>query len=285
MNPERAERAFIRVLAGVAWADGEVTSAEREKILRIAAEIGLSSGEIDAMIDDLDRPAGLESTLARAKELLDSLPRDRRAELFGHLVRLVEADGRIDPAEKKIIDALQDAGGADPPLLVSRLRGLFARKGAASASPAPVGAVRSLLDAIRPKTSAGGIDGERHVRAVLFGSILRRVAFADGRVDPSEIEQIRAMLSGTYGFDAEQTASILAAIESQAADAFDRQRLCASFNRHSTMEERVQLLGCLFAVAKADSAIGDDELRELRLIANYLWIDAREFHQIRAGRG
>jgi uncharacterized tellurite resistance protein B-like protein len=61
----------------------------------------------------------------------------------------------------------------------------------------------------------------------------------------------------------------------------DRQRLCASFNRIATMDERFRLLGCLFAVAKADGRIDEDELREIRLVANYLWIDARSFNDVR----
>lgn len=285
MSTERAEQKFIRLLSGVAWADGEVSAVEREKITRIAEEIGLSPAEFAEVRGDLDRPAGLEATLDLGREFFESLPPSRRAELFGHLESLIEADGAVDPEERKIIEALQQGDAAESPLVVSRLRKLFSRKKGGGSLAASAGPTRTLLDAIRPRSGSGRVDEDRRTQAVLFGSILRRVAFADGRVDPAELEQIRAMLAGAFSFDAATVEEILAAVESQAADAFDRQRLCASFNRYSTMEERIQLLGCLFAIAKADASIADEELRELRLIANYLWIDAREFHQIRVDRG
>jgi uncharacterized tellurite resistance protein B-like protein len=47
----------------------------------------------------------------------------------------------------------------------------------------------------------------------------------------------------------------------------------------------MSLLGCLFMVADADGEIGDAEMREMRLIANYLWIGARDFNKIRIQRG
>jgi uncharacterized tellurite resistance protein B-like protein len=43
----------------------------------------------------------------------------------------------------------------------------------------------------------------------------------------------------------------------------------------------MRLLGCLFMVAEADGEISDEEMREMRLIANYLWIGARDFHRVR----
>ncbi len=285
MNTERAETKLIRLLAGVAWADGEVTSEERGKILRIAGEIGLTPAERSAVSIDLERPAGLEATLALGRELLESLPQERRSELYSHLDALVEVDGKVHPEEKRIVEALREARKSDAPALLAKLRGLFSTRGSAGARSSLSSVAGSLLDAIRPEGGAQALDEGLRARAVLFGSILRRVAFADGRVDPAEIAQIRGILEGTFSFDEGTTETILSAVESQAADGFDRQRLCASFNRHSTMEERMQLLGCLFAVAKADGSITDEELRELRLIANFLWIDARDFHQLRAERG
>jgi tellurite resistance protein len=50
----------------------------------------------------------------------------------------------------------------------------------------------------------------------------------------------------------------------------------------SDSEERKGLLDAAFAVAAADGAVGPAELEELRLVSNFLWLDPRDFHAVRA---
>jgi uncharacterized tellurite resistance protein B-like protein len=162
------------------------------------------------------------------------------------------------------------------------LRGFFRNERAGEGGVPPSGGVVSrLLERTRDGAREAG-PGEKHLqRASLFGAILYRVAFADGTFSEDEAERLRALLTGTFGFGADDARQTLAVIKSRAAEELDRQRLCASFNRISDMDERMKLLGCLFMIAEADGEIHATELRELRLIANYLWIGAKNFNQVR----
>lgn len=122
----------------------------------------------------------------------------------------------------------------------------------------------------------------RFPRAILFGSILYRVAFADGKVDDVELDRIQDLLTSDSGFDEDEALCVVRTIRERPAEDLERQHLCADLNRVAEMETRIKLLECLFRVAAVDGQMEESELREIRLIANYLWIDARDFHSIRA---
>jgi uncharacterized tellurite resistance protein B-like protein len=61
----------------------------------------------------------------------------------------------------------------------------------------------------------------------------------------------------------------------------DRQGLLSEFNRIAEMDARMELLDASFAVAAVDGTVSGTELEELRLLANFLWIDPRDFNAVR----
>lgn len=281
MKKDRKELVIAKVLAGAAWADGEISEEERGLLDRVAAEFALSADETAELKKILDHPLGISETESLACDFLDSASVEERSDLFRRLEALFLADGTLGAAEQGILTSLRAWEDETPeaPSLLGRMRSLVAaaRPGALRASPT-FQRISSRLGAARvPET----LDSKRREYATLFGAILYRVAFADGRVENAELEQLRSLLTSGPGVGPEDANQIISVIASRVAEEMDRQRLCASFNRVATMEERLRLLGCLFAVAKADGSIGEDEMREIRLIANYLWIDARSFHNLR----
>jgi uncharacterized tellurite resistance protein B-like protein len=277
----RKEASLAKVLAGAAWADGEIADAERERIGKVSAELGLTADEIAEVDAILARPHGLAETESLARDFLASASPAERAEMLRSLEALMLADGTLDASERRLLSGLQASEWetAEAPSLLARVRGIVSRTRGAATAPSPsFGRILSHMRASRPPRM---LTPQQHERAVLFGAILYRTAFADGRVDRQEVTQLGSLLECEFGLGEEERAQILSVINARAAEEMDRQRLCASFNRIATMDERFRLLGCLFAVAKADGKIGEDELREIRLVANFLWIDARSFNDIR----
>ncbi len=295
MSVERRELALAKVLAGAAWADGEVSAAEAARIEKIAAHLDLSDAERDELSRTLREPASRDEVEERARKLLAELPPEERTAWLGRIEALLLTDDRMTREEQSFLAGVRGAAATieDAPSLITRIRGILrVRRGGDENGPEGAegaggggadrgGIVAQIIGRIGPGGVAEKRDPLRFGHAVLFGAILYRVAFADGHVDDAEIERVHALLTDQFGFGDEAAEYVIRTIRSRAADDFDRQRLCASFNRIAEMDARLKLLECLFAVAAADGEIREEELREMRLIANYLWIDAREFHRIR----
>ena len=280
---DRKELSFAKLIAGAAWADGEVAPAEIEYVERLGTDLGLSGAELEEVRALLAQPIGIAEVQRLAEDLSARLSSDERAALLQHMEGLFNADARLDPGERRLLEEVRGAveGGGDARSLLGSVRELLRGRHAEAADPEAAGVLHQVMARLSRPSKPGGQDARRFQQAVLFGSILYRVAYADSRLDDRELEQLRAILTGLLGFSGEESEQVIAAITERAAEDLDRQRLCASFNRVAEMEDRLKLLGCLFAVAKADGRLDDAELQEIRLIANYLWIDAREFHEVR----
>jgi uncharacterized tellurite resistance protein B-like protein len=132
--------------------------------------------------------------------------------------------------------------------------------------------------------SGDGSDPEmerRRVHATLFGALLYRVIYVDRVIEPEEAERLRSILSDDLEFEPGEVDYVLRAIQLRVAQDLDRQRLCAEFNRITGMEERLRLLRAMMELAMVDGRLSPEEEKEIRLIANYLWIEVQDFVEIR----
>ena len=276
----RVDAVQAKVLVALAWADGTVSAEEASAIRRWTARRDLTPEEREEVEDLLDEPVPLdrfEASLAELRRLVAS--RAERAAMVEKAERLVEADGSIDPEETRHLAALRaimlaedeaaapSHGGGSP--LVSRARaalGGFGRRLRAPILASPAGARATP---------------EERERLVLFGLLALRVARAGGATAPADEARARRALAEAADLDATEAGAVLESMRHASTRAGDRQHLCAAFNRVSPEEERRRLLRSLFAVARADGALSREEETEIRLIANYLWIEPQEFHRIR----
>jgi uncharacterized tellurite resistance protein B-like protein len=281
LNMTRKELTLAKVLAGAAWADGEIAAAERDWIAGASRELGLTTDEIAEVERILANPLGVAETESLACDFLSAASPREREDLMRRLEGLFKIDAELHETERGLLSSLRawETETPDAPSLLSRMRMLVAK--ARPAAAAPSSTFEKITSRVRVSRTPEKLTPQQHERAVLFGAILYRTAFADGRVDEMELSQLRGLLTAGFNLEEAETGQILSVIRARAAEDMDRQRLCASFNRIATMDERFRLLGCLFAVAKADGRIDEDELREIRLVANYLWIDARSFNDVR----
>ena len=120
--------------------------------------------------------------------------------------------------------------------------------------------------------------GDFEVSLLVLASIVIK---ADGKVDPRELEFVRANFKSMYG-------------ESRANHAFklfkglidnndiSTYKVCMQIKQQMAHASRLQLLHFLFGVAKADGAVTENEVHKIHTIAGYLNINPRDFESIKA---
>ncbi len=104
MVTERMSKNF-RLLAAAAWADGAVQVEERELLHDVARESAMSIDEADRLIAEAEQD--------KERDFTSDLPAGEadRAFLFVLLVRVVAADGHLDPNELVFLKKLGPAFG------------------------------------------------------------------------------------------------------------------------------------------------------------------------------
>lgn len=288
-------RYLLRVLAAVAWSDGELASEEEAFLRDLGRDLALGTEEQSELDQLLAAPASREDFERYTREFeqhVDSA--DARRELLDAVERLISIDRVRQPAELDCLAHLRDwlaeveteplpvAGG-----MLERLRGgvnsAWRTVGAPLAWAEKLG--RSVAQTILPGGGADRVDPTRRDFVTLFGALLSRVVHADGMVVPEEREAVRGALADRFGLSVAEIDLALRLIAARAAEGADRQRLCSEFNRVSTPEQRLELLRALFAAARADGAITGEEETEARLIANYLWIETQDYVRVRREAG
>jgi uncharacterized tellurite resistance protein B-like protein len=291
MTGPQSHLALARLLAAAAWADGHADEDEVNAVKRFLLRFRFSPDDIRSVSLLLEAPVPRTEAERLAQEFVESVrsEADRHA-LLAHLTELFEADGKVTSEESEFLRSVQDLVESQPILdvLLARVRGLLSpavfkpgrdRRGLADVLRSRLqGRVREKL---RELSAEAAQDVDRLNYAALFGAMLQKVALADGTLSPEESARVAEALRARFGFADDEVSTIVATLETQVSREIDLQRLAAEFNRLSDQEGRVQLVRALFTVAAADREIRDEEVDEMRRIADLLWVDRREFNEIR----
>jgi uncharacterized tellurite resistance protein B-like protein len=105
-----------------------------------------------------------------------------------------------------------------------------------------------------------------------FAYVLARVAQADLEVEAAEVAAMEGIVADLGSLQAAEARLVveLAREQSGALGATENYLVTREFRRHSSREERAQLVECLFAVAAADGGISGKESDEVLTIAEEL---------------
>lgn len=116
-----------------------------------------------------------------------------------------------------------------------------------------------------------------------FAYILSRVAAADLRVSPEETVAMERIVVDVGGLDHDQARLVvrLAKARTLRFGGTDNFLVTREFNRIATHEQKVALLGCLFAVSAAEGLITAVEDNEIRQIASELQLEHRAYIAVR----
>ena len=289
MASKSKHTALLKVLAAAAWADGRIDVEEANWIKERALRAGLSIHDLTEVEAILETPTPYDRCETLTRELLERLttPGDRK-EVLDEVEALFRADGSFDESEARLLESLRGAMDAATTLdgFLGRVTSVFSGVFGAKKSPAqdesgPGGVLKARLDAV----SDGGwrheiSDAEVH-QHLMYAAVLGKVADVEDGKAPEELEAVKKALEQRRGLDAPLVDWIVRTVAETAHAGMDRQYLLSEFNRVADMERRRDLLDAAFSIAAADGSISDDEMEELRLVSNFLWIDPRDYNAIR----
>jgi len=137
--------------------------------------------------------------------------------------------------------------------------------------------LRDLLDAL------DRLNPERAQYLARFAYLLGRVAHADRHVSPQETQAMEAILMNEGDLSLEQAMLVVGLAKTSnllfggTADYLVAQEFAA----HSSYEEKLALVGCLFAVSATDEAISMAEETEIHRIANHLKVEPSDITRLR----
>jgi uncharacterized tellurite resistance protein B-like protein len=116
------------------------------------------------------------------------------------------------------------------------------------------------------------LEPERARYIAAFAYILSRVARADMNISDAETREMEHQVTRLSQLPAEQAVLVVQIAKTQATlfGGTENFLVTQEFNRIATIEQKLALLECLFAVAAADKVISSIEDREIRLINDEL---------------
>lgn len=292
MAAKPAHVALTKLLAAAAWADGRVENDEINAIKHCMLHFKLSAEQVAEVTHLLETPIPRSQGEALTEEFLAAVKNDEEKRmLLAKLTELLQSDGDVTPEEQEFLlmvrEIVESHGVLD--VIVDRVKSLFTwgalrPKGKRSSSLADVLRTRlqkRVKEQMATLSTEAALDATELNRAVLFGALLQKVAFADGEASADECDKIGELLTGTFGYEPEETRVIVDTIGCDVTSDVDVQRLVSEFNRVTDLGGRLDLLNALFRVADADGTISDAEVDEIRRIADFMWIDRREFNDLR----
>ena len=123
------------------------------------------------------------------------------------------------------------------------------------------------------------LEPERARYIAAFAYILSRVARADMNISDVETREMEHQVSRLSQLPAEQAVLVVQIAKTQATlfGGTENFLVTQEFNRIATVEQKLALLDCLFAVAAADNVISSVEEREIRLINDELQLTHAQY--------
>ncbi len=128
------------------------------------------------------------------------------------------------------------------------------------------------------------IDPERARYLAAFAYLLGRVAYADRNVSREESDMMEKVLVDR-GHIPEDQAVLIIEIARQQNRLFghvDNFLVTREFNELATLEQKKDLLACLYAISSADRSISNIEDAEIRQIAGELLLEHADFIDVRS---
>lgn len=119
--------------------------------------------------------------------------------------------------------------------------------------------------------------GDFEMSLLVLASIVIK---SDGNVDKRELDFVRTQFLSMYGKERANNAFKL--FKGIVKKQISARQVCIQIREHMSHASRLQLLHFLFGIAKADQFVSELEVKEIRKIAGYLYINQRDFESIKA---
>ena len=151
----------------------------------------------------------------------------------------------------------------------------------------PAGRTRTSAETETVRKIAGALDQLEPDRAkfvAAFAYILSRVARVDLKITATETEAMERIVMKQGNLPEEQAVLVVQMAKTQNVlfGGTENYLVTREFNKIATREQKLALLGCLFAVSAAEDEISTLEDNEVSQIADELRIEHRDFISVRS---
>ena len=295
---------LLKVLAVIAWADGEITESEKNILKRFYHKFDLSKKEMAGLKPYVAAPVPKKEQdrlfQQLAAELGSQTERDR---VVAVLEEMAHADKKLKVEEQKLIEefARQLKKSNITKRAVGKIRNFFQAtlfKPAHEKNPELHKYFKNTVLQSIELNNDGRVQKLRLPEdelyfICLFGTLLASVAYVDEHFHDKEKESLKRVLKERFSFTGKELELLMDVVEEQVRRGFDFHEVTREFNHLYSYNDRVGTVDCFFAVAAADGEISYEESEEIRRITKALRIPHQIFkeakiqalEQVRAGKG
>lgn len=290
MADEKLVVDVAKLLIAAAWADGQLQNEEINCLKDLIFSLGdLSADQWVRLEIYMDSPVTSKERQALLEKVLAGIKSDADKEFVIETVkRLFEADGVFDEKEASVLEELTEAVSEVSTDIVSKLaktlKSAMGRRSEAYKSAAQ--REERIEDFIKNTiyyqlASEGGLQvgltDEKIRQLCLAAGLLARVANVDEDISEAERQAIKSVLSRSWGLS-DQEADIVTGISChRTLKGLDYFRLARGFFECTSIEQRRSFLVCLFKVANASDKVSNEEIEQIRRIADSLKLSHRDF--------
>lgn len=290
MADEKLVVDVAKLLIAAAWADGQLQNEEINCLKDLIFAIGDISADQWARLEIyMDSPVTSEERRALLEKVLAGIKSEADKEFVIETVkRLFEADGVFDEKEASVLEELTEAVSEVSTDIVSKLtKTLKSAMGRRSETYKSAAQREERIEDFIKNTiyyqlaSEGGLQvgltDEKVRQLCLAAGLLARVANVDEDISEAERQAIKSVLSRSWGLS-DQEADIVTGISChRTLKGLDYFRLARGFFECTSIEQRRSFLVCLFKVANASDKVSNEEIEQIRRIADSLKLSHRDF--------
>ena len=273
-----------------AWADHEVSNEEinslKDLLFRLPELTGREWATLEMYIES---PVGDAERERLVEQLKGQLQSDEDKALAKRaLEELVGADGVVTDEERAVIDSIEVEIDSVNLGRFGRLISGSVSKREEALQDAP-NREEHFEDYIKNKVYYGvqlrkddqelSLDiPDSELRLLsLAGGLMARVAHVDLEVTDDEIAAMTKALESGWELSNDQAAFVVEVAISEIGPDMDYYRLTREFFENTDNDRRVGFLNVLFAVGDADGNVTNEEIEEIRTIANALRLPHKNF--------
>ena len=281
---------FLKVLAVIAWADGEMTESEKNILKKFYRKFGLEKDDIRQINPYLLAPTPSKERERLFKQLAAELrSQEERDEIVAELESIANAHRNMKTEENELVEEfirlLKKTSFTRRSF--GRVRNFFQAtifKPAHEKNPAvnqyfKNTILKKLELEMKKKGQKIDIENDNIYFICLFGALLASVAQIDDHFDEEERKALRKILKERFEFSAKEQKLVFEVIEEQAKHGFDFHEVVTEFNNRVTYKDRVNAVDCFWAIAVADGEISHEENEEVRRITKAMHIPHQIFKE------
>jgi DnaJ like chaperone protein len=114
-----------------------------------------------------------------------------------------------------------------------------------------------------------------------LAAIMTKIAMADGRINPEEVQTIHNFFAQKLGYTGEDLEYIYGIIKETERVKPDLWKICYAFRQYAGYDIRILLLDLAYQIAITDRIMSDAEQREINIVASLIGISEEEHQQIK----